>query len=521
METSEIIPKHMENGGTTEKLHKESRKGASFHKSTWTKDRKPPTMSRKRPYDEICRNSTTQDSMPHLKMSPAVSPTTRPTEPLQRGSGRGGGSGVVDDGEEDHHPSAAVETEVHLGVGSLRAAEELLPDVVGCVPASLAVAPVATTSPPFRMCPRGSRRHSPPQAASASTSATPHGSGVVTAALPGLRIVPVLPSIFKPAPFDDEPDALLERERCDYSVRISYEEACNGAATRPVRVYADGIYDLFHQGHARQLMQAKNVFPNVYLIVGVCSGALTHSKKGRTVMTDDERYEAVRHCRYVDEVVRDAPWSLDDEFLCKHKIDFVAHDEEPYTTGSGVDVYAPLKARGMFVATQRTEGVSTSDIVARIVRDYDVYVRRNLARGYSAKELNVSFLNEKKFRLQNKMDELKEQGKKVIENLDEKRVDMIQKWEEKSRDFIDTFLLLFGREGRLSHIWNESKGRIMQALSPPGSPHHNHEDGSSSATGYDDLDDSASHLVCWSVDVDAPLGNSVAEEVEASGGKTD
>lgn len=115
-------------------------------------------------------------------------------------------------------------------------------------------------------------------------------------------------------------------------------------------------------------------------------------------------------------------------------------------------------------------GVSTSDIVARIVRDYDIYVRRNLARGYSAKELNVSFLNEKKFRLQNKMDELKDKGKRVIENIGEKRVDMIQKWEEKSRDFIDAFLLLFGRDGRLSHIWNESKGRLMQALSPPNSP---------------------------------------------------
>lgn len=47
--------------------------------------------------------------------------------------------------------------------------------------------------------------------------------------------------------------------------------------------------------------------------------------------------------------------------------------------------------------------------------------------------------------------------------------DMIAKWEEKSRDFIENFLLLFGRE-RLSTIWNESKGRIMSALSPPSSP---------------------------------------------------
>lgn len=56
------------------------------------------------------------------------------------------------------------------------------------------------------------------------------------------------------------------------------------------------------------------------------------------------------------------------------------------------------------------------------------------------------------------MVELKDRGKRVMENIGEKRVDMIQKWEEKSRDFIDAFLLLFGREGRLVSTLHETFG---------------------------------------------------------------
>ncbi|XP_042907507.1 choline-phosphate cytidylyltransferase B isoform X2 [Parasteatoda tepidariorum] len=256
---------------------------------------------------------------------------------------------------------------------------------------------------------------------------------------------PTTSALYRPAPFSDEPEAIDARNRCDYSVKITKEMAKSSNAPRPVRVYADGIYDLFHQGHACQLMQAKCAFPDVHLIVGVCSDFLTHQHKGKTVMTDEERYEAVRHCRYVDEVYRDAPWVLDDKFLEDNKIDFVAHDDLPYNMGSeNDDVYKFIKEKGMFVATERTEGVSTSDLVARIVRDYDMYVRRNLDRGYSAKEMNVSFLNEKKFLLQNKMDKIK--GK-----FEDKRHEIIHKWEEKSREFINNFLDLFGKDGRLSN----------------------------------------------------------------------
>ena len=101
-----------------------------------------------------------------------------------------------------------------------------------------------------------------------------------------------------------------------------------------------------------------------------------------------------------------APWTLDDAFLEKHKIDFVAHDDLPYGAAGEEDIYAWLKERGRFVATERTEGVSTSDLIARIVKDYDVYARRNLARGYTAKDLNVSFINENRYKIQNRVEKV-------------------------------------------------------------------------------------------------------------------
>ncbi|KAL5730731.1 choline-phosphate cytidylyltransferase [Ranunculus cassubicifolius] len=244
---------------------------------------------------------------------------------------------------------------------------------------------------------------------------------------------------------------------------------------RPVRVYADGIYDLFHFGHARSLEQAKNSFPNTYLLVGCCNDKTTHKYKGKTVMTEDERYESLRHCRWVDQVIPDAPWVLTQEFLDKHKIDYVAHDSLPYadTSGAGKDVYEFVKSIGKFKETQRTEGISTSDIIMRMLKDYNQYVMRNLERGYSRKDLGVSYVKEKRLRvnmgLKKLRDKAKEQQEKVgekIQTVSQTAVMHRNEWVENADRWVAGFLGMF--EEGCHKMGTAIRDRIQEGLKGQG-----------------------------------------------------
>jgi glycerol-3-phosphate cytidylyltransferase-like family protein len=110
------------------------------------------------------------------------------------------------------------------------------------------------------------------------------------------------------------------------------------------------------------LRQAKLAFPSVYLLVGVNSDEQVRANKARGIMTHAERcvcplhsmksnltpdrLEAARHCRWVDEIVADAPWVIDQAFIDRYQIDYVAHDEDPYVSSGHEDVYAFVKGLG-------------------------------------------------------------------------------------------------------------------------------------------------------------------------------
>ncbi|SCU82472.1 LAME_0C01310g1_1 [Lachancea meyersii CBS 8951] len=193
---------------------------------------------------------------------------------------------------------------------------------------------------------------------------------------------------------------------------------------RSVRVYADGVFDLFHLGHMKQLEQCKKCMPNVTLICGVPSDRITHKLKGLTVLTDQQRYETLRHCKWVDEVVEDAPWCVTPEFLEQHRIDYVAHDDLPYAASGSDDIYRPIKEMGKFVATQRTDGISTSDIITRIIRDYDKYLMRNFARGATRRELNVSWLKKNELDFKKHVQEFRSYFKKSHDSINHASKDL-------------------------------------------------------------------------------------------------
>ena len=98
-------------------------------------------------------------------------------------------------------------------------------------------------------------------------------------------------------------------------------------------------------------------------------------------MTAAERYEAVGACKHVYRVIEDAPCTkggLDAAFLKKHRIHIVCHGAE-YDSPDD-PWYAAPRAMGMCRILPRFEGMSTSELIARIQsRDSEELNRKTAA----------------------------------------------------------------------------------------------------------------------------------------------
>lgn len=132
----------------------------------------------------------------------------------------------------------------------------------------------------------------------------------------------------------------------------------------PVRVYVDIVGDLFHHGHVAFLRAAKT--HGDVLVVGVCGDALVASYKRPPVCTLEERVAVVSACRFVDEVVPDCPAPITEAFLRAHRIDLVVHGDD-FDEASLDHWYGVPRRLGMFRTVPYTAGISTSDLIHRVL----------------------------------------------------------------------------------------------------------------------------------------------------------
>lgn len=138
---------------------------------------------------------------------------------------------------------------------------------------------------------------------------------------------------------------------------------------KEIRIFMDGAFDLLHFGHMNAFRLAKSL--GTHLIVGVNSDHSIADCKGcAPLMNTQERTTMVQACKFVDQVIPDCPYIMNQEYLdwifTTYNVDYVVHGDDACIV-NGKDVYESAKRTGKFRTIPRTNGVSTTDIVGRML----------------------------------------------------------------------------------------------------------------------------------------------------------
>ena len=129
-----------------------------------------------------------------------------------------------------------------------------------------------------------------------------------------------------------------------------------------IRVYVDMVADLFHYGHVEFLNKARAL--GDYLLAGVCGDDVLVAYKRRPILAMEERVASVAGCRYVDEVLPNAPFIVDHAWIENHNINLVVHGDDYSPEQVEYFYRVPIKM-GIFRTVPYTQGISTSEIIRR------------------------------------------------------------------------------------------------------------------------------------------------------------
>ena len=85
-------------------------------------------------------------------------------------------------------------------------------------------------------------------------------------------------------------------------------------------------------------------------------------------MSDKERVNSARACKWVDEVHFPALYYPSVDWLRENGFDYIAHDCIPYDLPGTEDCYKGCKEAGIFLPIFRTSGIATTDLINRILQ---------------------------------------------------------------------------------------------------------------------------------------------------------
>jgi choline-phosphate cytidylyltransferase len=136
---------------------------------------------------------------------------------------------------------------------------------------------------------------------------------------------------------------------------------------KQIRIYTDGIFDLFHRGHIEYLNKCKNILPNVILIVGIINDKDATGYKRLPIYSEEDRHIIISNMKAVDEVIKDAPFIVTEEFMNQYKIDFVVHSfANEQDINKQDDFYVIPKKLKKFIQLPYYHSISTTDIINKI-----------------------------------------------------------------------------------------------------------------------------------------------------------
>jgi cytidyltransferase-like protein len=133
--------------------------------------------------------------------------------------------------------------------------------------------------------------------------------------------------------------------------------------TDSIRVYASMVGDLFHYGHVAFLKQAHAL--GTHLIVGLISDDVAAAYKRQPILSLEERTKVISGCKYIDEIITNAPLIVTKDFIERHNITLVVHGDD-FNKEQLHFYFADPITMGIMRISPYTQAISTTQIIERI-----------------------------------------------------------------------------------------------------------------------------------------------------------